>query len=94
MRTERGKRIESALGGSLLVRYERDEGQRASTAVFEAVDASGVDLFDAGVRLDDAIDGDALDRLFCGRSDGTVVFDCWDRRIVVRPDTVLVLSPE
>lgn len=94
MRTERGDTIEAVLGGSLLVRYERESGQRASEAVFDAVEASGVDLIRADDRLDDAVDGDALDRLFDGRSGGLVTFECWDRRVVVRPSAVLVLSAE
>lgn len=94
MRTERSDGLEAALGGSLLVRYEREPGERASEAVFDAVEASGVDLFGAEDRLDDAVDGDALDRLFDGRAGGVVTFECWDRRIVVRPSAVLVLSAE
>jgi len=94
MRTERGDGLEATFDGSLLVRYEREPGERASEAVFEAVEASGVDLFGATNRLDDAVDGDALDRLFDGRGGGVVAFECWDRRVVVRPSTVLVLTAE
>ena len=83
MRTERGDGLAAALGGSLLVRYEREPGERASEAVFDAED-----------RLDDAVDGDALDRLFDGRGGGVVTFECWGRRIVVRPSAVLVLTAE
>lgn len=76
------------------MRYDREDEDRASDAVFRAVEASGVDLFDADRRLEDTVDGDALDRLFRGRTDGLVSFECWDRRIVVRPSTVLVFSTD
>jgi hypothetical protein len=94
MSTNRTERIGAALGGGLLVRYDRDGDERASDAVFQAVEASGVDLFDVDRRLEDVVNSDGLDRLFRDRSGGLVSFECWDRRIVVRPSTVLVFSAD
>jgi hypothetical protein len=92
MSTERTEGIGAAFAGGLLVRYDREDEERASDAVFQAVEASGVDLFDVDSRLEDAVDSDALNRLFRGRTGGLISFECWNRRIVVRPSTVLVFS--
>ncbi|MFB6130288.1 MAG: hypothetical protein ABEJ28_05645 [Salinigranum sp.] len=81
-----------------IVRVSRDSTADATDAVFEAARAAGVSVDAHPLRLNDAIDGDAVNQIFAreppdaGSETTVLAFELWDRRFVVTPEAVEVYS--
>lgn len=80
-------------------RYDRDENEPPSIAVASALaTARGEPVTGSDLRLYDYVDPDALDALFAdraeggSRADGQVRFQVEDLTVVVRPDSVTIIT--
>ena len=81
-----------ALPNEYLSRREIPADWPVSEVMLEALADAGVDHMTGNRTLNDALDPDALDRLFAGRNPerAVVSLDLWGKRILVTSDEVRV----
>jgi hypothetical protein len=72
------------------VSREIEDGETVAEAILGAFEGAAIDHVRRDRTLNDAVDPDALNRLFADSPSGDVrcVFDLWDRRVLLTGDEV------